>query len=397
MTPGLHVADALLAAASRSALRGSARILGLQREDGFWCGDLTTGVPLESDWLLLLLWLYPPQDGVWTPPARERVDRAARSILERQLPDGGYGIYPSGPSDVSASVQAYFALKLAGLPVDGDALTKLRERILALGGIQATDSYVKIGLSLFNLYPRDCVPTVPPEVVLLGNLPYRMSAWTRAILLPLSIVQALVPEGRPAPVGFTLEELFCPGVPSGFHREGGLLSWNSQFLRLDAFSKWWERHGLRSVRQEAIHQAGQWVLQRLEHAGGFGAAQLPLMYSIMALDLLGYGPEAPARSRAQSQFDRLLIEEPVRDTALATLALSEAGNAPAEPLERATRSLLAQEVRRRGDWSVNRPKAEPSGWSAAFGNEFYPGIDSTALGRRLAARHAIEGRRLGCL
>ena len=132
MTPGLQVADALVAGVSRAALRASSRLLGLQRADGFWWGDLTADSTLESDWLLLLLWLYPPQGGVWNPPEREKVDRAARSILERQLPDGGFSIYPSGPSDVSASVKAYFALKLAGLPVDGEPMSKLRERILAL-------------------------------------------------------------------------------------------------------------------------------------------------------------------------------------------------------------------------------------------------------------------------
>ena len=181
---------------------------------GFGGGDLTADSTLESDWLLLLLWLYPPQAGVWNPPDRDRVNRAAQSILGRQLPDGGFSIYPSGPSDVSASVKAYFALKLSGEPLDSEPMTRLRERILALGGIRAANSYVKINLSLFNLYPRDRVPTVPPEIVLLGKLLYQMSSWTRAIIVPLSIVQALDREGRPVPAGFTLEELFLPASRS---------------------------------------------------------------------------------------------------------------------------------------------------------------------------------------
>ena len=170
MTPGLQVADALVGDVSRATLNASTRLLGLQRADGFWWGDLTADSTLESDWLLLLLWLYPPQAGVWNPPDRDRVNRAAQSILGRQLPDGGFSIYPSGPSDVSASVKAYFALKLSGEPLDSEPMTRLRERILALGGIRAANSYVKINLSLFNLYPRDRVPTVPPEIVLLGKL-----------------------------------------------------------------------------------------------------------------------------------------------------------------------------------------------------------------------------------
>lgn len=390
MTPGLQVAGALLAAASRAALRGSSRILGLQRADGFWCGDLTADSTLESDWLLLMLWLYPPQGGIWNPPQSPKIDRAVRSILDRQLPDGGFNIYPSGPSDASASVKAYFALKLAGVPVDGEAMTKLRERILALGGIQAANSHVKINLSLFNLYSRDHVATVPPEIILLGNLLYRMSAWTRAIIVPLSIVQALDREGRPVPAGFTLEELFRRGEPLDLHRDRESFSWHNLFIRFDGLLKWWERHGLRSVRNKAVARARKWMLERLEHSDGLGAIYPPMMYSIMALDLLGYAPDSPERSRAQSQFDRLSIEEPDRfvfqpcfspvgDTALAMFALQEAGTAPAEQLDRAARWLLAKEVRRSGDWSMKRPKTKPSGWYVQSENEFYPAIDNSAM------------------
>jgi squalene-hopene/tetraprenyl-beta-curcumene cyclase len=390
MTPGLQVADALVAGVSRAALRASSRLLSLQRVDGFWQGDLTADSTLESDWLLLLLWLYPPQGGVWNPPEREKVDRAARSILERQLPDGGFNIYPTGPSDVSASVKAYFALKLAGLPVDGEPLSKLRERILALGGIQAANSYVKINLSLFNLYPRDHVATVPPEIILLGKLLYQMSSWTRAILMPLSIVQALDGAGRPVPEGFTLQDLFLPGEPLDFHRDREFFSWHNLFIRLDGCLKWWERHGIRSIRRKAIHAAEKWMLARFEHSDGLGAIYPPMMYSIMALDLLGYSPNSPERSRAQSQFDRLLIDTPDRfefqpcyspvwDTAITMFSLGEAGSATPDSLERAARWLLAKEVRRRGDWSVKRPKAEPAGWYFEFANEFYPDIDDTAM------------------
>jgi squalene-hopene/tetraprenyl-beta-curcumene cyclase len=390
MTPGLQVADALVAGVSRAALRASIRLLGLQRADGFWGGELTADSTLESDWLLLLLWLYPPQGGVWDPPQRDKVARAARSILERQLPDGGFNIYTSGPSDVSASVKAYFALKLSGLPMDSEPMMRLRERILALGGIQAANSYVKINLSLFNLYPRDHVATVPPEIILLGNLLYQMSSWTRAIVMPLSIVQALDREGRPVPTGFTLEELFLTGEPLDFHRDSDFFSWRNLFIRLDGCLKWWERHGVRSIRKKAIHEAEKWMLARFERSDGLGAIYPPMMYSIMALDVLGYAPDSPQRSRAQSQFDQLLIDTPGRfvvqpcyspvwDTAITVFSLGEAGAATPEALTRATRWLLAKEVRQRGDWSVKRPKAEPSGWCFEFANEFYPGINDTAM------------------
>jgi squalene-hopene/tetraprenyl-beta-curcumene cyclase len=269
-------------------------------------------------------------------------------------------------------------------------MTRLRERILALGGIQAANSFVKINLSLFNLYPRDHVPTVPPEIILLGSLLYQMSSWTRAIIMPLSIVQALDREGRPVPAGFTLDDLFLPGEPLDFHRDRDFFSWHNLFIALDGCLKWWEGHGVRSIRDKAIHQAEKWMMARFEHSDGLGAIYPPMMYSIMALDLLGYAPDSPERSRAQSQFDRLLIDtpgqfefqpcfSPVWDTAITMFSLGESGSATPESLESATRWLLAKEVRQRGDWSVKRPKAEPSGWYFEFANQFYPDIDDTAM------------------
>ena len=297
MRPDLDMADARLAAARGAAQRAASRLLGMQAREGYWQAELTSDSTLESDWVLLLLWLYQPQDGVWSPPQRARIERAAASILARQLSDGGFAIYPGGPAEVSASVKAYCALKLSGIPADGAAMTKLRERILALGGIQAANSFVKINLSLFNLYPRKHVPTVPPELLLGGKLLYQMSSWTRAILVPLSIVQALNRVGRPAPEGFTLSELYKPGVRVGLQRDGAVWSWRNFFLRVDRLLKWWERHGSRSIRAKAVHEAEKWMLARFEHSAGLAAIYPSMMYSIMALERWAMGPNRRNESR----------------------------------------------------------------------------------------------------
>src|SRR5262249_36613810 len=138
--------------------RAADELISQQDRRGFWWGDLTADSTLESDYILLQLWMHPPRGGVWNPATRELVDKAANSILDRQLADGGFNVYVKGPSDISATVKAYFALKLAGIPYDDSRLRRARERILALGGIQAANSYVKINLSLFGLYPRDYAP-----------------------------------------------------------------------------------------------------------------------------------------------------------------------------------------------------------------------------------------------
>src|SRR5215469_5608689 len=199
MSAPSHVGSTLEHAGEQAMRRAVAYLTCLQERDGHWCAELTADTTLESDYILFQLWLYPPQDGKWEPETRPLIEKAARSILDRQLPDGGFNIYVQGPSEVSASVKAYFALKLAGLAPEDPRMVRLRERILALGGIQAANSYVKINLSLFEQYPREHCPSIPPEVALLPfDFLYQMSSWTRAIVISLSLVHAADPR-RPVP------------------------------------------------------------------------------------------------------------------------------------------------------------------------------------------------------
>ncbi|HBY64213.1 MAG TPA: squalene--hopene cyclase [Solibacterales bacterium] len=389
MSTSFQVADAALTSAARAMRRAADRLLAIQDPQGYWWGDLTADTTLEADYILLELWLHPPENGVWSPPTRARIGKAVASILARQLPDGGFNIYAHGPAEISACVKAYFALKLAGVSIDDPRMARLRERILEMGGIQAANSYVKINLSLFDLYPRQHVPSVPPELMLAGNVIYEMSSWTRAIVIPLSIVQALN-TGRPVPAGFHLEEIYKPGVSCEFRRDAESFTWRNLFLKFDRILKWWERRGPRGLREKAIRRAEQWMLERTKHSDGLGAIYPPMMYAIMALDLLGYPPDHPDRVEAQRQFDNLIVDDergfyfqpcfsPVWDTAIAAFALGETGLPVADALRPTADWLLTKEVRQKGDWSVKRPHLEPSGWYFEFANEFYPDIDDTAM------------------
>lgn len=408
-------ADALSAGAEEARSRAADFLLDLQHEQGYWHGELTADSTLESDFILLQLWLYPPVEGCWNPPTRSLVDKAVASILARQLPDGGFNIYPQGPADVSATVKAYFALKLAGLAPEDPRLVRARERILALGGIQAANSYVKINLSLFDLYPRRYCPSVPPEMMLLGNFIYQMSSWTRAIIVPLSIVHAANPR-RPVPAGFTLQELVHPQRSFGWPLSPQWLSWRNFFLAADRFLKFWEEHGSRTLRSLAIREAERWMLQRTRYSDGLGAIYPPMMYVIMALDVLGYKSDHPDRVEAERQFNRLLTDDgerfffqpcfsPVWDTAIATFALGS-GPHDTAALRRAADWLLSKEVRLKGDWAVKRPQLEPGGWYFEWANEFYPDIDDTAMvllalsrarGSDLARQQGAERRALNWL
>ncbi|HEY3741985.1 MAG TPA: squalene--hopene cyclase [Bryobacteraceae bacterium] len=395
MSPSLQITDPAVARAAEAAKRVAGLLASQQNADGYWCAPLTADTTLESDWVLLQLWLSPPDsDGQWKPANKAQIDKAARSILERQLPDGGFNIYPQGPSDVSASVKAYFALKLAG--IESSRLQALRERILALGGLQAANSYTKINLSLFGLYPRCATPAIPPEMILCGNLIYHMSSWSRAILMPLAIVYG-ADTHRPAPTGFTLKEIQAPGVPVCLKRDR-TFTWHNFFLGVDSLIRWWEKHGLRKLRKKAIAKAEAWMLERMDHAEGLGAIYPPMMYSIMAMDVLGYKPDDPRRIEALRQFDKLRVEDretfyfqpcfsAIWDTAISAFALGEADAATVDLNRRAGDWILANEVRRRGDWSLKRPDLEPSGWAFEFKNEHYPDIDDTGM-VLLALMHA---------
>jgi squalene-hopene/tetraprenyl-beta-curcumene cyclase len=406
----------LESAAERAMGRAGAYLAAQQRADGHWCAELTADSTLESDFILFQLWLYPPTEGRWELATRALVDKAARSILDRQLADGGFNIYAQGPSEPSASVKAYCALKLAGLAVEDPRMERLRNRILELGGIQGANSYVKLNLSLFDLYPRCYCPSIPPEIVLLPfKLLYQMSSWSRAIVVSLAITLAANPR-RKVPEGFHLDEIWLPGASPEFRREDKLFSWHNLFLAADGVLKCWERHGSRALRRKAVAKAQEWMIQRLDHSDGLGAIYPPMMYSVMALDVLGYAEDHPLRVEALRQFNNLMVDDgerfffqpcfsPVWDTAIAAYAISRSDRRhPA--LRPAADWLIAREIRRKGDWSVKRPHTKPSGWAFEYSNEFYPDIDDTAMvmlalaearGSERAAQQACQRRALDWL
>jgi squalene-hopene/tetraprenyl-beta-curcumene cyclase len=231
-------------------------------------------------------------------------------------------------------------------------------------------------------------------MLLPGNFLYQMSAWTRAIVVSLAIVHASNPR-RPVPAGFNLKEIYKAGASLEFHRSDALFTWHNFFLSIDRLLKFWERHGSRAIRQRAIQAAEKWMLAHFANCDGLGAIYPPMMYAIMALDVLGYAPDNPASVEARRQFDRLLTDDgerfffepcfsPIWDTGIAGFAVAEAqstvgGDFAAPALERMADWILAREVRVKGDWSVKRPNTEPSGWAFEFRNDCYPDIDDTAM------------------
>jgi len=364
-------------------------VFSQQYEDGYWCGELEADTTLESDYILLHTLL-----GTGKP---ERLEKAARYILQHQNDDGGWNIYAGGPSNISASVKAYCGLKLAGYSADHPALVKARERIFALGGVTAVNTFTKIYLCFLGQYDYEAVPAVPPEIVLFPNWfwfnIYEISSWSRAILVPLSIAYAKKPFKKiPAERG--IDELFPQGRNPREMRlkwDSRLVSWRNFFLLLDRLTHWAERVHIRPLRSIALRQAERWMLARFERSDGVGAIYPGVMNSIIALRCLGYSVDDPQFIRAMDEFEALGIEEedtfrmqpcksPVWDTAYALFALGESGVPRTESrLVRAADWILQKQVTHKGDWAVKNKKGQPGGWYFEFNNEFYPDVDDTAM------------------
>ncbi|HET6881510.1 MAG TPA: squalene--hopene cyclase, partial [Pirellulales bacterium] len=372
--------------------RATQWLLAQQQPAGYWCGELEGDTILESEYILLLAWL-----GRHDSP---EAHKAARYILSKQLADGGWSLYPGGKLEVSASVKAYFALKLTGHPASAEHMQRARQAILAHGGADAVNSFTRYYLALLGQISYEQCPAVPPEFLLLPdwfpvNL-YSISSWSRTILVPLSIMSAYRP-ARSLESRLGIRELFlqspekwpplrCPGLKGGT----GPLSWDRFFRVLDSGWKWCQRKRVLPLRRRAISVAARWMIDRFAGSDGLGAIFPPIIWSIVALKCLGHDDESPEVQYCHEQLRGLMIEEddtlrlqpcksPVWDTAISLRALAAVGNAGGRrQAERGVGWLLDQQILRPGDWSA-KVQVPPGGWCFEHANDFYPDLDDTAM------------------
>jgi squalene-hopene/tetraprenyl-beta-curcumene cyclase len=381
--------DSLLREVAGARDRAIRYLFSVQHEAGYWCGELEADTTLESDYILLHSLLGTGDE--------TKLRKAAARILLFQNEDGGWPIYDGGPSNISASVKAYFGLKLSGYPADHPALARARDCIRKLGGVTAVNTFTKVYLCFFGQYEYHAVPAVPPELVLFPNWfwfnIYEISSWSRAILVPLSIAYAKKPFKK-IPLEMGIQELFPGGSMNNVNLhlrwDRRLFSWRNFFLVANAMVHFFERIHIRPLRSLALKKAERWMLQRLEMSDGLGAIYPGIMNSIIALRCLGYSLDDPQAIRAMDEFEALGIEEhetfrmqpcrsPVWDTAYAIFALGEAGVSRKDPrLVKAADWVLKKQITHAGDWCVKVKNTPPGGWYFEFNNEFYPDIDDTA-------------------
>src|SRR6266851_1975735 len=372
----------------KSIERGANHLLSLQAEPGYWQGELEADTTLESDYIYFLFVL-----GKADP---ERIAKLAKYIRRGQLPDGGWSIYPGGPSELNATSKAYFALKLAGDSTEAPHMVAAREIVHRLGGLEHTNSYVRFYLALVGAVDWELVPAIPVELMLLPiwfhfNI-YEMSSWTRGIVIPMAILSSLRPDWR-LPERARVDELFRDprNKTAAFDWSKQILSWKNVFLALDRGLKLYEKSPWKPFRQRALREAKSWMLDHLERTEGLAAIYPAMMNSIFALMALGHGPDDPLTWREIKEFSRFEIEEgdtirmqpcvsPVWDTCIAMVALEEAGLPADHPsLVKAADWMLSKQVLGPGDWQVKNKDAEPGGWAFEFRNDFYPDVDDTAF------------------
>ncbi len=368
-------------------------------KQGFWVEELEPDTTLTSDYIMLRRFL----DVV----DHERERKMVSYLLHTQLEDGGWPIFSGSSSDISATVRAYFALKLAGMASDEPAMQRARDLVLQKGGVAQANVFTKIALAMFGQYEWRGIPCMPPEIFLAPhwfyfNL-YALSYWSRACIIPLLIIFAHRPlctisreQG--------IEELFVKPLHSidfsevpPFHRDAAFLSWRNFFVWVDSLLRLYECYPITYLRKKALKEAEHWMIRHMDGEGGLGAIFPAMAYSIFALKALGYATDHPLIQKAFGEIEELEAypvsknssapsmlymqpcHSPVWDTALTMNALVESG-LPLDhsSLHKADAWLRSRQTRKVGDWVVSSPGGKPGGWSFQYENDWYPDVDDTA-------------------
>jgi squalene-hopene/tetraprenyl-beta-curcumene cyclase len=377
----LHLDDAI-AAAERA-------LLARQRPDGHWVFELEADATIPAEYIILEHFLDEIDDAL----------EAKLCVYLRRIqnPDGGWPLFYRGDTDVSATVKTYYALKLAGEPIEAPHMVRARERLLELGGAARSNVFTRIALALFGQVPWRAVPVMPIEIMVLPrHAPFhldKISYWSRTVIVPLLVLTALRPRAR-NPRGVDVRELFVrpPEVERGYMRAATHNALGRAFLALDAVLRRLEPSFPRKLRAFSIARAVRWMTERLNGEDGLGAIFPAMANALMALDALGYAKDHPDRATAKHALEKLLVikddeaycqpcASPVWDTGLTAHALLETGNPQLhDSIERANVWLAGRQVLDVvGDWAVRRPGLRPGGWAFQYWNNYYPDVDDAAV------------------
>ena len=374
-------------ALDRSIERSREFLLSCQDEEGYWVDELEANVTISAELIFFMHFTD------WLDSVKQ--DQIVKYILHLQREDGSWPLFYGGLCDINSTVEAYMALKMAGLPADQEEMVRARQAIFANGGIKKTRVFTKMFLAMFGQVSWDDCPAVPVEIILFPhgfffNI-YEISSWSRGTVVPLSVVRSLEPVHE-LPAGRDVQELFTEKDGDLDFKPDGLpfTSWRNTFIYLDRFIKTIGKFPWKPLRKKALRKVEQWTLEHQEDQGDWGGIQPAMFNALLALHLLGYPKDHPACVKGMEAVDRFMLEKdgrlwmqacisPLWDTAIAANALLDSGLPPDHPaLVKAGEWIINKQVVKRGDWQVKNPGAEPGGWAFEFYNELYPDTDDTA-------------------
>ncbi|MFQ5443475.1 MAG: squalene--hopene cyclase [Nitrospinales bacterium] len=368
--------------------KSSDYLLSQQDEEGFWVAELEANATVTAELVMIMRMM-----GVDDPAKRQK---CANYLFHYQQEDGSWPMFYGAEGNVSVTVEAYMALKMAGIPADRPEMAKAREFIFSHGGIRSTRIFTKMFLALFGQIPWDDLPSMPVEINLLPNWfyfnIYELSSWSRSTIVPLTIVFSRRPVYK-LDEAEGAQEIFMESdrdLAIKCMWDGPWFTWHNFFILLDHGIKFLGKSPWKPFRKKAFKKAEDWIIEHQEPEGDWGGIQPPMVYSLLALKEQGYGSDHPAIVKGWESIDRFSIYRddrlvmqacvsPLWDTAITCNALLDAGLPPDHPaFVKAAEWILKRQVVSYGDWKIKNPHAQPGGWAFEFFNQFYPDTDDSA-------------------
>lgn len=370
-----------------------AALKALQRDDGHWVFEFEADATIPAEYIFLHHFL----DDIDDPAYQALEPKLARYLRRIQGTHGGWPLFPEGDFNISASVKAYWALKLCGDSPDAPHMARAREAILAYGGAQKSNVFTRTALALFGLIPWRAVPVMPIEIMVLPKWsPFtlaKVSYWSRTVIAPLLVLMHLKPKAR-NPRGVRVDELFPGGQPETLkYSMNATGSWlGAAFAGLDKVLRLVVPRLSKKRKARAVQAALDFIVPRLNGEDGLGGIFPAMAGAVMAFDALGFARDDERFKIALASVEKLVIDHgeeayvqpclsPIWDTCLAAHALLEAGEEPRGPcMTRAFDWLAEREITKvKGDWAWQRPDLAPSGWAFQYWNDYYPDVDDTAV------------------
>jgi squalene-hopene/tetraprenyl-beta-curcumene cyclase len=370
----------------RTIDRAKEYLLSLQHPDGYWVADLHSNATMIAEHVFFMHFM-----GIWDP---ERVKKCKNALLKTQQSDGGWPLYFGAAGDISSTVEAYVALRMAGMDPNAPEMVRALKCIFTLGGVRKARVFTKIFLAMLGQSSWDNVPAMPVEFILLPksfyfNI-YEMSCWSRGTVVPLTIIAAFKPVWPLKPEQSVRKMFTSADRDLSIQSKKSGLNWPNFFLFIDKALKFLGKSPIKPFRGWALRRALQWTLDHQEPEGDFGGIQPAMLNSMMAMKLMGYKNDHPLMVKGYEAIDRFIIDRddqlifqacvsPLWDTSISCNALMDAGVPGDDPaIVKAGEWMLGKQVTRRGDWMMKNPKTPPGGWAFEFYNEPYPDCDDTA-------------------